>query len=325
MTVSILVPVYNAASWIESTLQSCLAQTGDFKLEIIVVDDNSTDNTIEAINRFAAKHPYLNLVFAINPKKGACSARNHAFHMSTGEVIQWLDADDLLGEHKIARQIKLLSANPNCLVASKWRRFTGDLQNLWPEEKGPWIHVSKKATPLEWLLSERMMITSGWLGTRRLFEAIGPWNESLMINQDGEFFTRAIAASEGVVFESESQVYYRTEAKSRVSRFTPDKAPSLFDSLKSFEDVLCKLGNSKEIRILISKKYLGFIQQVCPNSPELIAQAEGKIRQFTPPHFRFHIANNSISGLIVMYIGSRAWLTMKTLQHRVLNVKNENP
>ena len=102
--------------------------------------------------------------------------------------------------------------------------------------------------PKEWLLAERMMIPAGWLGSRQLFESIQPWDESLLINQDGEYFTRAIVASAGVIFEPKSRVYYRSEMQGSVSQFKPHKAPSLFASIESFEQTVLQLGNDSAIK-----------------------------------------------------------------------------
>ena len=111
-----------------------------------------------------------------------------------GDAIQWLDADDLLGEGKLEAQLELLQQNPQHLIASKWRRFAGDLTNLWPEEQGAWSHVPISPPPR--MASRRTHDDPcWWLGSRQLFESIQPWDESLLINQDGEYFTRAIVAS----------------------------------------------------------------------------------------------------------------------------------
>lgn len=317
MTISVLIPAFNASSWIESTLHSCLEQTCDFQLEIVVVDDHSTDDTLEVVRSFAEYHSNIKFILALNPKKGACSARNHALLLSSGDVIQWLDADDILGPRKIQRQLRLLEMHPGYLIASKWRRFTGDLSNLWDEEGGPWLDVPHECTPIEWLLSERMMIPAGWLGTRSLFESIGPWDESLLINQDGEYFTRAIAASKGVVFEPDSRVYYRTEVNASVSTFQPEKAASLFKSVQSFEHVLSALGDSKEIKTLISDQYQGFIYRVYPHVPHLIAQAEEKIKALGRPTRRNDVAASLFARCIAFVLGWKTLVQLRLIKQKV--------
>ena len=130
--------------------------------EIIIVNDHSQDITRKVVEQFQIEHPDFRIILVDNPTKGACSARNHALRLAQGEAIQWLDADDLLGEGKLNTQLKLLRQNPQHLIASKWRRFAGDLTNLWPEEEhGAWSHAPDQSSPKEWLLAERMMIPAG--------------------------------------------------------------------------------------------------------------------------------------------------------------------
>ncbi len=106
---------------------------------------------------------------------------------------------------------------------------------------------------------------------------------SLLINQDGEYFTRAIVASAGVIFEPESRVYYRSELQGSVSQFKPHKAPSLFASIESFEQAVLQLGNDSAIKTLISNHYMGFIYRVYPLVPELRKKARAKIKQYGKP------------------------------------------
>ena len=178
MKASILIPAFNAAAFITETLDSCLQQGRESIHEIIVVDDHSTDGTTELLKSFAEEHSGIPLIVERNPRKGACAARNHALQLASGEAIQWLDADDLLGEGKLKKQLTLLNRHPDCLIASKWRRFVGDLGQMWPEEKGSWSTVPEHSSPRDWLLSERMTCSHSWLGTRKLFQTIQPWDES---------------------------------------------------------------------------------------------------------------------------------------------------
>src|SRR4030095_524507 len=98
--VSILIPAYNAERWIANTIQSALAQTWPRK-EIIVVDDGSTDQTLQVARQFASK----TISIVTQENKGASAARNRACELCQGDYIQWLDADDLLSPDKVAKQM----------------------------------------------------------------------------------------------------------------------------------------------------------------------------------------------------------------------------
>ena len=318
MKASILIPAFNAEAFLGETLRSCLLQGAEAIHEIVVVDDHSEDKTLEVASSFAQAHPQFNFIIERNPSKGACSARNRAFSLASGEAIQWLDADDILGQGKLQKQLQLLKAYPNHLVASKWRRFSGDLGNLYPEEDGNWSEVSNLSSPFDWLGSERMVALHSWLGTRALFEKTGPWDESLLINQDGEYFARAIAASDGVLFEPESRVYYRSGVSGSVSQFNPEKAPSLFRSCESFEWVALSLGSKEEVGTLISNKYQGFIYRVYPLVPELRSAAEQKIQQFGKPTRANDVAESKLAKLVCSIFGWKALVRMRLLKSKLL-------
>jgi len=314
MTASILIPAYNAAKFIGETLASCVQQGIDYIEEIIVINDHSEDDTRGVVERFQAEHPEIHIILEDSSIKGACAARNHALSLAKGDAIQWLDADDLLGEGKLEAQLELLNQNPQHLIASKWRRFAGDLTHLWPEEQGAWSHVPDQSSPKEWLLAERMMIPAGWLGSRQLFESIQPWDTSLLINQDGEYFTRAIVASAGVTLEPESRVYYRSEMQGSVSQFKPNKAPSLFASIESFEQTVLQLGNDSDIKTLISNHYMGFIYRVYPLVPELRKKAQAKIKQYGKPTRRNDVAESTVAKTMCAIFGWKLFVQMRLLK-----------
>ena len=318
MKASILIPAFNSEAFLKNTLASCILQGADAVHEIVVVDDHSEDNTLEVASSFAQAHPQFNFIIEKNPGKGACSARNRAFSLASGEAIQWLDADDNLGDGKLQKQLHLLNSHHDHLVASKWRRFSGHLGNLYPEEQGNWSEVPTLSSPLEWLGSERMVALHSWLGTRALFEKTGPWDESLLINQDGEYFTRAIAESAGVIFEPESRVYYRSGVSGSVSQFNPEKAPSLFKSCESFERVALTLGSKAEVGTLISNKYQGFVYRVYPLVPELRSAAEQKIQQFGKPTRVNDVAESKLAKLVCSIFGWKALVRMRLLKSKLL-------
>ncbi len=104
--VSIIVPAYNAEATIEETLLSACAQTHSL-IEIIVVDDGSTDRTVEIITRIAKSDDRVRLLRQANG--GVACARNNGLANARGKWIAPLDADDVWHPHKLARQLGCLS------------------------------------------------------------------------------------------------------------------------------------------------------------------------------------------------------------------------
>ena len=134
MQVSVIIPVYNAEKYISECLDSVLEQTWT-DLEIIVVDNNSTDGSLAILEAYRRKFTNKITVFS-ETKQGASAARNKGILEASGEWIQFLDADDLLMEDKIEHQLKLV----NELVAfvagsSQYRRGRKIAVNDYPNKE----------------------------------------------------------------------------------------------------------------------------------------------------------------------------------------------
>lgn len=109
--VSIITPSYNASHYIEETIQSVLNQTYQ-NWEMIIVDDISTDDTVNIINKYCKIDDRIHL-FILDEKGGASLARNKAIRESKGQYIAFLDADDIWKQNKLERQVQFMQEN-NC-------------------------------------------------------------------------------------------------------------------------------------------------------------------------------------------------------------------
>jgi glycosyltransferase involved in cell wall biosynthesis len=119
--VSVVIPSHNAARYVAETLESVLSQTWP-RLEVIVVDDGSTDGTEEVLRPFRDR-----IVYVRQENQGLAGARNAGMARATGELVAWLDADDLWTPEKVALQIDVLRRHPECvLVASDFSAFGED-------------------------------------------------------------------------------------------------------------------------------------------------------------------------------------------------------
>lgn len=116
--VSVIIPAYNAEKFIAKTLESVLSQTYQ-KLEILVVDDGSTDTTAEIVNFFAQKDSRIILLQQSNA--GVAAARNLAIEKSQGEYIAPIDADDIWYPQNLEKQIECLTkSEPTVGVVYSW-------------------------------------------------------------------------------------------------------------------------------------------------------------------------------------------------------------
>ncbi|MEZ5949631.1 MAG: glycosyltransferase family A protein [Planctomycetaceae bacterium] len=128
--VSVVIPTFNRARFIGETLESALSQTWK-ALEVIVVDDGSTDDTRQIVEEFAARDERVRYFHQAN--QGVSAARNHAIAQAQGEYVAFLDSDDLWHPWKLAIQMELLQAAPH--VGMCWTNMdaisgTGELLSL---------------------------------------------------------------------------------------------------------------------------------------------------------------------------------------------------
>jgi glycosyltransferase involved in cell wall biosynthesis len=108
-TVSVIIPCYNSARFIEETVDKLMLQTYA-NLQVILIDDGSTDNTYDMLCNLSQKYNKVNCIKCTNG--GLSAARNKGLAIATGKYIQFLDADDYLHQEKIKEQVSFLEQNP---------------------------------------------------------------------------------------------------------------------------------------------------------------------------------------------------------------------
>ncbi len=127
--VSVIIPCYNQGKYVSDAINSVLAQT--YKdIEIVIVNDGSTDNSNEIIKTFADKYKNI-LFFDENKNKGVINARNMAIEAASGEFILPLDADDTIEPTYIEKAVKILKENPNIGIVYCKARMFGIKNEYW--------------------------------------------------------------------------------------------------------------------------------------------------------------------------------------------------
>jgi len=276
--VSILIPAYNAETWIGDTIQSALAQTWPRK-EIIVVDDGSKDATAAVARQFASR----GVVVVSKENQGAAATRNHAFQLSQGDYIQWLDADDLLAPDKIERQLAALhdGDTKRTLLSSSWAYFNFRTHHARFAPTSLWDDLS----PAEWLLRKMgenlHMQTATWLTSRELAEAAGSWDTRLLSDDDGEYFCRVLLASTGTRFVPQSRMFYRVTCSNRLSYVgTSDKKKdALFLSMKLHVQYLRSIEESERVRKACLAYLQNWYENFYPERPDLVAALQNLAAQ----------------------------------------------
>ncbi len=281
--VSILIPCFNAERYIGETLESVLRQTWP-NIEVIVVNDGSTDNSAAEVARFARP----NLALIDRPNVGAAAARNEAFRRSAGEFIQFLDADDRLAQSKIEIQMRRLIDNPASIAASEWARFYGSVENATFAADETWHDLA----PLDWLARSRreglgMMFPAMWLIPRAVASAIGPWIEDLSLADDTEYFTRVVLASERVLFCAGARCYYRSRVAGSLSgRKSPKAWESQFKVTELCQSYVLAREDSERMRRAFALTWQHHAHACYPYDRALAEAALARARALHPVRIR---------------------------------------
>jgi glycosyltransferase involved in cell wall biosynthesis len=215
--VSIIIPNYNNEQWLPLCLESCLTQFGDFELEVIVVDDHSTDKSWEVLQAYQKEYPEIIKVVQ-NTSKGGNQARNYGFSLSTGDYIQWLDSDDQLLMDKLETQLNFFKKNRAIDIAySDWRMDFYEEGEKVKEE----IKLEKNYDSfLENLIKDNWQPPLSYLLRRSMAERLHQlqaWNPKRKVGQDREYYS--LAAIYGASFGYVSGLFsvYNRWSKQSVS------------------------------------------------------------------------------------------------------------
>jgi glycosyltransferase involved in cell wall biosynthesis len=211
--ISIIIPTYNRANVLEQTLDSVQSQTYT-NWECIVVDDGSTDATDKMLAEYCRHDSRFQ--YYKRPKespKGGNACRNLGFELSKGIFIKWLDSDDVLSDGLLLSQVNAVSTsleNKYILATSKWNYFTETTKDVTPKIK----QINKNYDSGFDLICDfgkynTFLPPHVYLVRRELIIKSGLWNESLSINQDGEFFTRVLLNASKVIHAEDGMAFYR--------------------------------------------------------------------------------------------------------------------
>jgi len=287
--VSILMPAYNAEQWIADTLRSALAQIWKAK-EIIVVNDGSTDRTEQIARQFEPQG--VRVVTQVNA--GAAAARNMAFSLCRGDYIQWLDADDLLAPDKIARQVEVLPGlqDKRVLLSGGFAQFKYRYHRAKFVPGPLWRDLS----PLDWLLcklgQDTYMQTATWLVSRELTQAAGPWNNTLLGDDDGEYFCRVLLASSGVRFVPSARVYYRQAGAASLGYVGSSnrKLDAHWRSMQLHINYLRSLEDSDRVRSTCVTYLQNYIIYFYPQRDDIVTQMKQLASQLGKQLHRPHLS-----------------------------------
>lgn len=180
--VSVVIPAYNKADLTVRTIESVLNQTYE-NIEVIVVDDGSTDDTKNKLQLFGDKIHYIH-----KQNGGACSARNVGIKKATGEYIALIDCDDIFYPEKIAKSIECLEKNPDCGFVHTGAYLINDDDDIISEFR------SSNHPASGWIASrlilKDLICNSTVIIRKECFKEVGYFDEKIFIPADWDMWLR---------------------------------------------------------------------------------------------------------------------------------------
>lgn len=236
--VSIIIPTYNHARFVAQAVESALAQTYA-DLEVIVVDDGSTDHTQAMLSGYGAR---INCIYQEN--QGLSAARNRGISAARGEYLLFLDADDLLPPNKLELQVPVLDAQRDCgLVYSGFQHIDESGTQVLHE-----VRPRKQGYLLKDLLHRSFFFPPGAAVVRReCLERVGLFDASFPAAADTDMWIRIARADYAFGYVDQPLFQYRVVRGSmssqianqardefaRLDKFFAD--PELSDDIKALE------------------------------------------------------------------------------------------
>jgi glycosyltransferase involved in cell wall biosynthesis len=183
LEVSVIIPTYNRRAIVREAIDSVLAQTVD--LELIVVDDGSSDGTGEDLARLGAERAETVRIERM-ANCGPAAARNRGVAMARAPLVAFLDSDDLWAPEKLARQLQFMRENPGCPISQTDETWIRNGRRVNPGMR----HRKRAGDFFVESLRTCLVSPSAVLMTKKLFDSIGGFDEDMRAAEDYDLWLR---------------------------------------------------------------------------------------------------------------------------------------
>lgn len=252
INISVIIPCYNVEDYIGECLVTIFQQ--EFQpVEVICIDDGSTDGTIEILNKFKLLYPDKLHVLLNESNKGATYSRNRGLAMSQSEYLNFFDADDLMLPLKLKHQAQLLTQlkyRPDILVSSCTKRYVNGIErNFTYRAQDPWNA----------LMDAVLGVTTANLFKRTKVLEVKGWSENLKSSQEYDLMFRMLKENATVHFDSQTVCINRERVSGSISKTDPkekwkryiDLRIRIYDYLKN-SGKLTKLNEQTFVNVLFT-------------------------------------------------------------------------
>lgn len=262
MKISVIVPVYNADKFLHYCVESVINQT--YKdIELILVDDGSTDNSSELCDQYARKYDFIKVFHKENG--GQCSARNVGIKNATGDYISFVDNDDLIHPQYYEIMVKIIKES-HCEICTCLRsriNSVEDINNKKIEKKHFKIINTKDIIYNELVKCGEYVFTSAFhtkLVKSELFNKF-IFNEELRDEEDTLLISQFYNNIEKIAFIDEV-LYFNIQNKNSITRTDKNKWKNIYYLIKCRKYMLDLFGDYKYKNVLISNFIMKILREI---------------------------------------------------------------
>jgi len=271
--ISVVIPTWNSAGYLPATLDSILGQTWP-RVEIILVDDGSTDDTETVLANYTDRVIYLRQENWGGPSR----PRNAAIARATGDYIAFFDSDDLMDSEKLAAAAAVLQAHPEVdFTFTNFREidehdavltpdFLAAYQNFrrvttFPE--GPDVGYLTGREAYSELLAANFVGTSSVICRRNVFTRVGPFDETMLNADDVDMWRRIAYAGSGFAFINRVLHSYRKREGGVTMRGAARRLPAVLKSMRKQLDLDLSPGERQLVSGRINEVLVGYGHGLC--------------------------------------------------------------
>jgi glycosyltransferase involved in cell wall biosynthesis len=268
--VSIIIPTYNRAKMIIKTLDSIFAQTYQ-NFEVIVVDDGSTDNTIQILNDYKPSVSRNDIVLKILEQEntGAPAARNNGLRNADGEYIVFFDSDDLMLPERIKKQVhKMIEDQSDCCAA-------GYLQESKQKKLLP--HILKQNALYSFFKGSLWGSTQCWMFKKSLILQVNGYDEALSCRQDIDITFRILMQCPKISIIREAlSIFVDHNSDERIMKNMRNNSVAYVSFVRYHLKVIDYCVMNKELKLLFvsMRRYCGDIVSMLPINKYSILRKE---------------------------------------------------
>lgn len=237
MKISIITTNYNTDKYLEQTIQSVLNQKGDFELEYIITDGGSTDNSLDIIKKYKDRLKYIS-----EKDKGQSDGINKGLKMATGDIVAFLNADDVYTDGALDKVVTYFKENPDCMWLTGYCKIIDENGKQIKKYITEYKNRRLRKFTFEQLLIENCISQPATFWRRKLHDEVGYIDESLHYSMDQDLWAR---------FASKYKLHLIKDYLAEF-RFTPDTktGSSIEKTLKESRQIAQRYTNSKLVLFL---------------------------------------------------------------------------